>query len=392
MNILKSIPGVCHIEITCASPTDILTAINNHGIIMYDISYVDELTFSLVIDRHQLRRLRNLMTAKGATLRITQKKGVFWKLLELKRRPIFLFGFLVFLFLSLYVPSRVFFVKIEGNESVPSRLILEKAQKCGIGFGASRRDVRSEKMKNALLESIPQLQWAGINTSGCIAIISVHERSTAELVQESKGISNIVARTDGVIKEITVTRGTSLCKAGQAVKSGQVLVSGYTDCGLFVKAESAEAEIYAQTHHNFISVTPTVCYERVSPFRKEKIFRLLVGKKLINFTKDSGISDVRCVKMYTEYYLSLPGGFQLPVTLIAEERIYYSLTKNEEKFDLNLMKLLTKNYIESQMIAGQITQEKTLLSYDSDLCVATNEYDCIEMIGQDRSEEIFNGS
>ena len=37
--------------------------------------------------------------------------------------------------------------------------------------------IRSEKVKNSLLQRIPQLQWAGINTDGCVAVISVREKT-----------------------------------------------------------------------------------------------------------------------------------------------------------------------------------------------------------------------
>lgn len=35
-------------------------------------------------------------------------------------------------------------------------------------------------MKNALLSAIPELQWAGVNTYGCRAVISVRERTLPE--------------------------------------------------------------------------------------------------------------------------------------------------------------------------------------------------------------------
>ena len=390
MNILKSISGTYNVKITCASFTDILTSISKSEIPLYDVRYMDELTLCAVIDRCQFNRLQELLILKGATVEVLQRRGIFWTFWELRRRPVLIFGLLVFLFLSFYVPSRVFFVNIDGNDIVPTKLILEKAQLCGIDFGASRREVRSEKMKNALLEAIPQLQWAGINTSGCTAIISVRERSNTESSQDVKPISSIVAKTDGVISDITVLRGTPLCKVGQAVKSGQVLVSGYTDCGLVVKAESAEAEILAQTRRIFTSVTPTDFYKRVVPLRTERNFRLLIGKKLLNFTKDSGISGAGCVKMYKEYYLMLPGGFQLPVALIVEEINHYSLVTCAEENNFDWIEQLSENYVISQILAGKIIHSKTMISSASGLCVAKNEYDCIEMIGQVRIEEIFD--
>ena len=88
-------------------------------------------------------------------------------------RPVLLAGLGILFLLAMYLPSRVLFIRVEGNMQIPDRQILAAAEECGIRFGASRREVRSEKVKNALLSSVPQLQWAGVNTAGCVATISV---------------------------------------------------------------------------------------------------------------------------------------------------------------------------------------------------------------------------
>ena len=392
MNIWKSLAGTYRIEITSASPTESLTAINCAGIDLFNVSYIDELTFRADIDRRKLNSLQKLLGKIGASVKIIRKNGLFWSLSALGKRPVLTVGLTIFLFLIFYMPTCVFFVNVEGNTTIPTKLILEKAQECGIAFGASRREVRSEKIKNALLESIPQLQWAGINTSGCTAIISVRERSEPQSVPEQKGVSSIVAKKDGIITEITVLKGNPLCRVGQAVRAGQVLVSGYTDCGIFVRAECANAEIFAQTHHVFTAVTPVDLRKRDKPIKSEISFQLLIGKKLIKFTKDSGISDAGCVKMYKENYLMLPGGFQLPIALITEERHYYSMSPSLDKDDFTWMQILSEKYVETQMLAGKIIQKKYAISSNTDLYCATNEFDCVEMIGHVRSEEIIDGN
>ena len=179
-------------------------------------------------------------------------------------------------------------------------------------------------MKNALLSTLPQLQWAGINTSGCVATISVREKNTNEELTPEVGIGNIIAKTDGIIQTCTVLNGTALCSAGDAVTAGQILVSGYTDCGIALKAVRAEAEITASTIRSVSAVTLLPDVIRGEQIHEETKFSLRIGKKLINLFKDSGISDTSCVKMYTEEYLTLPGGFRLPIALVTQRCIYYA--------------------------------------------------------------------
>ena len=61
----------------------------------------------------------------------------------------------------LYAPSRVWFVEVEGNETVPARKILLAAEECGVKFWAKSGEIRSEQVKNQILNLVPELQWAG---------------------------------------------------------------------------------------------------------------------------------------------------------------------------------------------------------------------------------------
>lgn len=392
MYIWKSLAGMYHIRITGASIPDTLTCINAAGILLHNVFRVDELTVVGTIYRGDYKRLLQLLDRRGEFVKIQKKEGIFWTLLSLKKRPVLLIGLAVLLVLILYLPTRVLFIEVEGNDIVPAQLILERAESCGITFGASRRHVRSEKMKNALLAAVPELQWAGVNTSGCVAIISVRERSAAPQNENHSGVASIVAKEDGIISDITVKKGNPLCRVGQAVKAGQVLVSGYTDCGLTIKAERADAEVYAQTKHQLEVITASKCVRRDASQRFEKKYYLQIGKKLIKFANDSGISSATCVKMYERKYLTLPGGFRLPVAWITEQLIYqpvheYELTSNS----FSWLTDYASRYLQSQMVAGKILDTSYTWEQSKDTFSCVGDFACMEMIGQIRSEEIIQG-
>lgn len=54
--------------------------------------------------------------------------------------------------LTVFLPGRILFLQVEGNGAVPGKLILEHAAECGVHFGASTRKLRSEQVKNHLLD------------------------------------------------------------------------------------------------------------------------------------------------------------------------------------------------------------------------------------------------
>ena len=382
---------VC-MELVSADPSGVLTALQQQGFELHDVRWIDDLTIRFCVSGKQFRALERIAAGKGYELKILQRKGMLYTLQRFTRRPVLVFCLLLFLLAGFYLPSRIFFLQVEGNSIVPTNLILEKASACGICFGASRSEVRSEKMKNALLEAIPQLQWAGVNTQGCVAVISVRERSEPDTDVQERVVSSIVAARDGVITSITATKGSALCTTGQAVKEGQILISGYTDLGLVIRAQRAEGEIYAQTERQLTVISPASAVFNGQILRSEEKYSVIIGKKRINFYFGSGILPASCVKMYEQRYMSLPGGFYLPIAIVTE----VWETRQTDPFELPLeqaesqLQAVAKDYLTEQMIGGRIHGENTVLSTMDGMYLLEGTYDCHEMIGQIRIEETIH--
>ncbi len=391
MGLWLSFAGIVTVELTSADIPGLLLAISNMGVTLQNITHTDMLSVKADILRKDYGRLNRLISKKGGTLKLLARKGVYWRGKRLLARPVLVVGIGLLLLLSWFIPTRVFFITVAGNEQIPVKLILEKAQQCGIQFGASRRAVRSEKMKNSLLEAIPQLQWAGITTCGCTATISVKERTQTKEVTTRPGISSIVAVRDGIIQSCTVIKGNPLCKPGQAVKAGEVLISGYTDCNLTIQGTRAEGEVFAQTEHELTVITPVDFVQKGEISTTTKKYGLIIGKKRINFYKDSGILGTTCDRMYKEYYFTLPGGFQLPIALFVEQRTEYdSKTLKAAAPDVqNTLERIGSDYLKDHMISGEILGSVSTMEDTDVVCKLVCTYTCVEMIGRVQSEEIL---
>ena len=386
----KSLSGMLTLEFTCAEPEKALEAIVYAKIPVFHVAKKNELTCRIQIRRKAYKQLSGILLQQGCRLEVIRKGGLYWPLKALAHRPVLLLLVLFLLSASLYIPSRIFFISVEGNNRIPDRLILSAAEDCGIRFSASRKLVRSEKVKNELLASVPQLQWAGINTSGCRAVISVREREEEDPLSHKHLVSNLIARQDGYILSATVTSGTALCAPGDTVTKGQVLISGYTDCGICIQVSRAEGEILAQTNREIRAVMPADCgFLEADSDGKYKI-SLLIGKKRINLWKDSRISEASCGRMYEEYYVSLPGGFQLPIALCVDQYRHYeqreSAVSEEEAF--RELQQFSDQYLIRQMVAGQIIHRQQQLTCSVRLYQLESSYICTEMIGKECREEI----
>ncbi len=378
------------VEVTSASVSAFLTEANNLEVRFRNIRYVDDLCVCVSVSAADYCKLQKLALKRGDSLKIVGRQGAYFLGMRILKRPVLLVGIVLWLFLVVFLPSRVLFVRIEGNHAVETVTVMEAAEKSGIRFGASRRYVRSEKVKNTLLSEINALQWAGVNTYGCVAVISVKEREIPAEILPDYAANSIVAARDGVISAITVTKGNSLCKAGQAVRSGQVLVSGYTDCGLSVRVERAEAEVTALTSRSLTALTLLSGVKRTSINEINVRYSIQIGKNVVKLYKDSGISDASCVKIYSQKYLTLPGGFELPVSVIKETLYSYdcqddSLT-NEGEFDW--VRQSVESYLQNVMVAGRILRGSVNGEFTDGVYCLNGKYTCEEMIGQVRIEEI----
>lgn len=381
---------VVEIELTSADIPSVINTITANGIPVEQVKYQTDLVVDLCVRKEHLRSVQALCEKRGEEISVIKKRGFGEKTHWVRRRPVLVLGLFVILLLAYLLPTRIYFVKVEGNETLPDGLILSAAEECGITFGALRRGIRSEQVKNALLESLPQLKWAGVNTYGCVAVISVRERETTEESAQQHSVSSIVASRDGVITSLTVLNGSGMCQVGQAVTEGQVLISGYTDCGICIQVDRAEGEVFAQTYRELTAITPLEYTDQSEiQWSKQKI-SILVGKKRINLWKDSGISDVTCDRMYEEYYITLPGGFRLPVAIVVEG-LYGVDNATVEIDDQKANEFLTdyiRTYLSHEMIAGEILQETHAYTVASGCCSMTGSYICTEMIGRVRQEMI----
>lgn len=389
MELWGSISGIVEVKLTSADAAEVLKRINTAGVMIFDLIWIDDLTLKFKISRLDLKKVRKYVSLRGDRLELCRRRGVYWRIKELLSRPVLVIGMVVLLILSIWVPTRIFFVQIEGNRTISARRILEKAEICGISFGTRRSEVRSEKMKNALLEAMPQLQWAGINTSGCTAVISVREREVYGSEENNAIVSSIISTADGVITEMTVTKGNPLCRVGQAVKAGQILVSGYTDCGLSIRAEQAQAEIFAETIRNLTVVSPSEYIKKGEATVSNEKISLLVGKKRINFVNSSGILDTTCDKMYLETYILLPGGFQLPMAFVTERWIQRKGTPEEldESVAEAVLLRFADDYLKQQMVAGQLRNRYESVTALDGAFRLRGRYVCTEMICKTRLEE-----
>lgn len=374
-----------------ADPESVLTRLTSAGVELTKIVWVDNLTVEIRIKNRQRALADEVLGKMGTSFCIIKKEGILWLLVKILKRPVLLLNLLVFSFLLVLLPGRVLLIETIGNEVVSEKALLQNLEKNGIYFGVKTSDLRSENIKNMLMEEISELQWVGVTISGCKVTVHVRERSNiTNNVAEIHPVSSIIATRDGVISEIIVHCGNPLFQKGESVKTGDVIISGYTDCGIKLVAQRASGEVFAFTHRKCRTITPTAVTTRKNIIGEHSCYRLRIGKKVINLCNHSGISGSTCVKMYSEYYWSLPGGFQLPICFVKIKNVEYDTVSVQETDETTKwLAEYTREYLRSQMVGGSILNESIIWNPNEGFAELMGSYACHEMIGQEKREEII---
>ena len=94
--------------------------------------------------------------------------------------------------------------------------------------------------------------------------------------------------------------------------------------------------------------------------------------------------------MYEEYYVSLPGGYRLPIALAVEQYLEYDISgaQPSEEEVLSRLQRFSDSYLLRQTVAGKILQKQQDLRQEEGCWRLDSRYICTEMIGKEQEEQI----
>lgn len=384
--------GICKVTLTSADLGSAITFYTQQGVHLINPRRTDQLMLECMVHRNQLSQLCVLAEKRGDDVQTKGERGTLFQLKRFRSR-LGLAAALTLLFVfALWASGRIWFIQVDGNSRVLSQEILQAAQQCGIKFWAKSDEVRNEAVKNQMLNLLPQLQWVGINFSGGIVTISVSERLDEQEVRPTDQITNVVAARNGIVVSMSVLGGQPVCQIGQAVTEGELLVSGCVEHEYQPQYTCADAEIYALTQHKIEAIYPGVEKKTTAVPEKSHGLKLILGKEKIKIFGNSGISGASCDKMTRVHTLTLPGGFELPVSLVWET---YSSRNTVPACEEDAASIVSENCMEretyQQMTAGEILGSSLSAQEQEGSYRFQCVYSCREMISRQRKVLFFEG-
>ena len=371
--------GTARLRVTGASPEQCLRRLTGQRIAFRFLGKPDAFSAEIEVLRRDVPRAERQLLRGGCECEITQAR-VFGGLL---RRPALLVLLALAVISAIVVPKFVFFYSVSGNETVPDAQILRELQELGIGFGTYGPSIRPQELKNQMLLRIPKLQWLTVQQSGMCARVVVRERPEKEPVLDRRTPANVIAARSGVITRVSAEAGFCLCSPGQAVRSGELLVSAYTDFGYKTQVTAARAEIYAQTVRTADCVLPAAQQVKGRRGETHSTVSLWIGRRRVRlFGRDA--DGGFCEKQTERRTLTLPGGFSLPlgieITRICEYDTRDEILQAEDVRQRLLAFVQTQ--AQREMIAGTILASRVHMTERSGGYCLHAALQCEEMIAR----------
>lgn len=391
---VRFLRGYVRLRITGAAPERCINRFTQCGLRFWGLCREDALHYTLCAYEKDVPALRRQALRCMANAEILARFGFRQRYGGLKRRPVLLLGMLLALVATFVLQEFVWVMDVQGAEALHDEEILRALETLDIRPGTWGPDIDQQLTKHQMLSMLPKLSWLAVNRSGGILHVLVTERMTPQAQTPPYRVANIVAARDGVLTQVSVLEGMKLCAVGQVVSKGQLLVSGYEDYGLMVRAVCANAEIYARTWHSGTVVTPEIEYVKEYTGREWTQRTLILGRKRINLSGNSGISLPNCDKMISEKKLSLPGGETFRVILETATYREYRLTPRAVQAEHagELLRGAWLRMTKESLLAGSVEQtEATMLRADG-LYILNAVSTCTEMIAQTvPTEELYKG-
>lgn len=383
--------GSCRIRLTGAAPEICLNTLAQKGVAVWNVEREDELHYCLSVSARQEKQAVLLAQRSHCEAEILQRRGIgsLWK--RAAKRPVLLLGLLGTLLLCFYLQSFVWVIEIDSCETVEDTEILQALQSVGVEIGSRSDDLDSVELRHRLLQALPRLSWVAVNRTGCRLRVLTCGRE--EKKQKSEGPAHLIALRDGVVTELNVSEGAEFCKVGDTVKAGQILVSGFEDYGLCLKAVRAEGEIFGRTWYTGTVLRPAVEWEKVYTGQIFTQRSLIVGRKRINLSENSSFSHALCDKIVDTKQFTLPE-YRFPLILETVTYREYRLEPVEcwaEEAEESLLSAWHRG-LQFGMIGGTIEETKHRCGKFGQWYVLRAESTCRELLSRTQPiEPIYEG-
>ena len=321
IQLIRFLKGYVSIKVWGFSPERFMNLCSNHNIFLWDIKNHGEY-YTMNISLKGFYRLKPISRKTGTRVVITKRCGLPFLSVKMKKRKIFLAGFIGSVLFWLWMSGFIWAVEIDGNYYVSTDVFNDFLKNKGIEAGIKKNSVPIEEVEKAIRKEFQIVTWTSVRIEGTKLLIQVKENDLSmpgkdegsEEILAEDGM-DITAQKDGVIVSIVTRAGVPLVKEGTEVKKGDVLVEGgipiMNEDGTLKRYEycRADADIMLKCIYSYNEKTNEKYEKKVYTGKERKRYFVMVGEKKLqlpsfrkNYEEFDVIEEKKQFCLFENYY------------------------------------------------------------------------------------------
>ena len=246
----RFLAGYVVLRISGDNPEKFINLCTLRGISVWDIKRKKD-SIMLNIGVKEFKTVRKIKQQLGSDIRIKliNKCGMPFICKQKFKRLGVIIGIMIFTLINIIMSQFIWLIEVEGISKISKTEIVEACEKLNIKEGCYRRSIDTYNAAQKLALIFEDIAWVSVNIEGCKVTVNVSEAKISE--QNENTPSNIVADIDGVIKKLEIVSGTKIASVNQAVRKGDLLVSGVVEYGEKSYLLRSQGSVIAQTQRSF---------------------------------------------------------------------------------------------------------------------------------------------
>ena len=277
LDLWQYIRGYVIIDVTGFSVERFVNLAAHRGLYIWNVSYAGT-SVRMSVSIKGFRQLKECAQKTRCRFKIVEKRGLPFIAYRFRKRKLFPIGIIAFVALLYYLSGFIWLVEVQGNERIESAQILEFLDSQGLSAGERKSGIDTLFLEREISMGFDEIAFINIGIRGTKAIVSVAETLPREEIIDKSRACDIIAKRDGIITSIFVSRGTPMVREGDVVLAGDVLVSGTLKAG-----DEYNMVIIGHTH-SMASVRARQYYEMNFYIQREDVRKRFTGRARPSFT------------------------------------------------------------------------------------------------------------
>lgn len=288
---VQYIRGYVTIRVWGYSTERLLNLCGNHDILVWDIvNHGDYDTMNISVQG--FFAIKPLLKKTGTRASVLKRYGLPFFMSKMRRRKIFVAGFLCCMLFWMLTSGYIWNIRIEGNYVLTDDVLLDYLEEKNVRVAMKKERLRIEELEKALREDYDVITWTSVRLKGTTLLIYIKENEMPDYDQSSQSTgtqgTDLIAVRAGTVSYIITRSGVPQVAAGDTVEKGDVLVSGavpvYNEDATVRKYQfvQSDADImlrYAES----VSVKKDILYEeKLYSGRQKKMLMLGIRDRELN--------------------------------------------------------------------------------------------------------------